>query len=265
MPIKRLVSALSLIFLSVFAIVFRPMCAFCVTFLIALGLYEFFNMVEKKGIPIYKYVGIAIGVTIPLSIFFKFEPTKSWELLFMVLVLLSITILQFRRPYNKDAIVGMSTTIFGILYIAWFFSFVLKLRISFPQGVKLLAMLVWITKTTDIGAYLIGSRFGKTPLIPRISPGKTVEGAIGGIIFSVLASVATKPWVPFSYLQLVIFGVVLSVLAQFGDLSESLIKRDCQVKDSGNLFPGMGGVLDAIDSLLFTAPIFYFYISSILK
>lgn len=265
MPVRRLISAILLIGFATLAIIFKIVCAFSVTILIILGLYEFFNMVEKKGIPIYKYVGIGIGAIIPLSIFFSFEPTKSWELVFMALVLLTIIIIQFRRPYNKDAVVGISTTIFGILYIAWFFSFVLKLRIQFPDGIKLLASLVWITKTTDIGAYLIGVKFGKTPLMARISPGKTVEGAIGGIIFSVLASIAIKPWIPFSYLHLIILGIILSILAQLGDLSESLIKRDCQVKDSGNIFPGMGGVLDAIDSLLFTAPMFYFYISSILR
>jgi phosphatidate cytidylyltransferase len=115
-------------------------------------------------------------------------------------------------------------------------------------------------------------RFGKTPLIPRISPKKSVEGAIGGLIFSVLGALASRMFlspalvyrtgVNLGYLHLLFIGIFLGILGQLGDLSESLMKRDCQVKDSSGLFPGLGGILDLIDSLLFTAPAFYFYLSS---
>ncbi|MFH0858625.1 MAG: phosphatidate cytidylyltransferase [Candidatus Omnitrophota bacterium] len=108
-------------------------------------------------------------------------------------------------------------------------------------------------------------RFGKTPLIPRISPKKSVEGAVGGVIFSVLGALICKSFLPFSYMHLLILGVLLSVLGQLGDLSESLIKRDCQIKDSGSAIPGIGGVLDLLDSLIFTAPAFYFYMSIVSK
>jgi phosphatidate cytidylyltransferase len=128
-----------------------------------------------------------------------------------------------------------------------------------------LTTVLLITKLGDIGAYLVGIRFGKTPLIPHISPNKSVEGAVGGLIFSILGALASKIFLNLSYLHMMILGLFLGILAQLGDLSESLIKRDCQVKDSGNLVPGMGGLLDIIDSLLFTGPAFYFYMSIILK
>lgn len=228
---------------------------------IGLGLYEFFTMIEKKGVRIYKYFGIGVGLIIPLSIIFRFEPTKSWELLFIVLALLFLIIMQFRRRNNDGSIVDISTTLFGILYVSWFLSFMIKIRYM-ENGFGLFWAVIFITKLGDIGAFLIGSRFGKTPLIPRISPKKSVEGAIGGLIFSVAGALVSKPFLNLSYFYLIILGLALGVLAQLGDLSESLIKRDCQVKDSGTVLPGMGGVLDVLDSLLFTAPAFYFFMMS---
>ena len=238
--------------------------AFCLTALIIGGLYEFFSLIEKKGIYIYKYFGMAIGIMIPLSIIFRFELTKSWELLFIVLALVSLFVLQFRRQDNSQAIVGISTTLFGILYISWFFSFLIKIR-YLPQGQGYLIAILLITKSSDIGAYLIGSKFGKHKLIPRISPNKSVEGSLGGLVFSSATAVVGRAFLGFSYVHAALLGLALGILAELGDLSESLIKRDCKVKDSGILFPGMGGVLDLIDSLLFTAPVFYFYMSSMLK
>jgi phosphatidate cytidylyltransferase len=133
------------------------------------------------------------------------------------------------------------------------------------EGLVLIISVIIMTKLTDIGAFFIGSRFGKTPFVPSISPKKSVEGAIGGLVFSVLGALAVEPLLHLGYLHLLFIGLALGILAQLGDLSESMLKRDCQVKDSGSIFPGMGGVLDIIDSLLFTAPVFYFYISAILK
>ncbi|MFA5145425.1 MAG: phosphatidate cytidylyltransferase [Candidatus Omnitrophota bacterium] len=240
------------------------LCGLLVAAFIIAGLYEFFTMLERKGISIYKYVGIGIGAIIPLSIVFRFEPTRKWELLCIVLILLFLIIMQFRRRQNSGAIVGISTTIFGIVYVSWLLSFLIKIR-YLEGGLGLLAAVLLITKLSDIGAYLIGMRFGKTPLIPRISPKKSVEGSIGGLVFGVSGSLAASSFLQLSFLHTISLGICLSVLAQLGDLSESLMKRDCQVKDSGNIFPGLGGVLDTIDSLLFTAPAFYFYMVLILK
>lgn len=233
-------------------------------FLTVFGLYEFFTMLERKEISIYKYVGIGLGSFIPLSIMFQFELTKKWELFFIVLALLLVTTMQFKRRQSQGAIVGISTTLFGILYVSWFLSFLVKIRLL-NNGVGFLASLLIITKLGDIGAYLVGTRFGKTPLLPRVSPNKSVEGSIGGLIFSVLGAVLCKPMLPFSLGHLFFLGLGLGTLAQLGDLSESLMKRDSQIKDSSTILPGMGGVLDVVDSVLFTAPVFYFYINIVLN
>ena len=233
------------------------------------GLYEFFYLVKRKGIPIYSYTGIIIGILIPLSIFTRFEPTDKWELLFIVLLLLLIFLMQFIRNDNTNAIIGISTTLFGILYVSWLFSFLIRIRYFLPgtDGVKLLAFILLVTKCGDMGALLIGSKFGKHPLWPRISPNKTIEGSLGSFAFSALAAILGSSLIPpqfgFSPGHIVVMGTFFGGMGQLGDLSESLIKRDCNVKDSGKFFPGLGGVLDAIDSILFSAPVFYFYISSV--
>jgi len=261
---KRIVSAALLTAIIIAAVFVQWIFDVAIIAFIVSGLYEFFTMLEKKGISIYKYFGIGMGAIIPLSILFRFELTKKWELLFIVLTLLFLIIMQFKRQKNSGVIVDISTTLFGILYISWFLSFLIKIR-HLPQGAGLLATILIITKLGDIGAYLIGVRFGKTPLIPRISPNKSVEGAIGGLVFSIMGAFVCSSFLNFRYPQLIIMGAFFGALGQLGDLSESLMKRDCQVKDSGNIFPGMGGVLDQVDSLLFTAPVFYFYMSTVLK
>lgn len=264
MLIKRIISSIILIAIVIITIRYDWFAGLVVSALIIGGLYEFFTMLEKKDITIFKYFGIVIGAIIPLSILFRFELTRSWELFFIVLVLLALILMQFRRKEHEGVIVEISTTVFGILYVSWFLSFLIKIR-YLPGGMGLLITLLLITKLGDIGAYLVGTRFGKTPLIPRISPNKSVEGAVGGLVFSILGGVASKTFVPYSYLHLLFLGGFLGILAQLGDLSESLMKRDCQIKDSSNVLPGLGGILDLVDSLIFTAPVFYFYMSIILK
>jgi len=261
---KRIISSSVLVAIIIATIFNNWMFNIVITLFTVVGLYEFFTMLEKKGIKIYKYFGIGMGVIIPLSVLSRFEPTKKWELLFIVLMLLFLIMMQFKRRENSGVIVDISTTLFGILYVSWFLSFLIKIK-YLPEGIGLLSAVLLITKLGDIGAYLIGTRFGKNPLIPRISPNKSVEGSLGGLLFSVLGALIAKPFVNFSYPHLLFIGILLGIIGQFGDLSESLIKRDCQVKDSGNILPGMGGILDQLDSLLFTAPVFYFYLSIILQ
>jgi phosphatidate cytidylyltransferase len=261
---KRIATSIALsIFL--FATVFIDwLCGLMVTAFIVAGLLEFFNMLEKKSINNYKYFGTAMGALIPLSIVHRFELTRSWEVFFIVVALLSLILMQFRRRESEGVVVSISTTVFGILYVSWFLSFLIKIR-YLQGGLWLFFTVILITKLGDIGAYLIGMRFGKTPLIPRISPKKSVEGSIGGLVFSLAGALICRDFLKLSLPQAAIAGVLFGILAQLGDLSESLMKRDCQVKDSGFLLPGMGGVLDLADSLIFTAPAFYFYMSFILK
>ena len=253
------------------AVVYDWLFISVIVLLTAGGLYEFFYLVKKKDIPIYSYTGLFIGVLIPLSIFTHFEPTKNWELLFVVIGFLLILLLQFTRQDNRNAILGLSTTLFGVLYVSWFFSFLVKIRMMLPgiDGVKLVAFILLVTKSGDIGALLIGSRLGRNPLLPKVSPSKSVEGTVGALLVSSCVAVIFRSFLPaeidFPLWQIFLMGAFFGGLGQLGDLSESLIKRDCGVKDSGKFMPGMGGVLDIIDSLLFSAPAFYLYMSLTLK
>ena len=231
------------------------------------GLYEFFYLIKKKGIPIYSYTGLFIGLMIPLLTFFRFEPTRGWELLFILFALLAIFFMQFMRDNNENAIVGISTTLFGVIYVSWFFSFLVKVRFLLPgpDGIKLLGFILLVTKCGDMGALLVGSYFGKHPLLPRVSPSKTIEGSLGSFAASVLAAVLGRHLIPdifqFSIWHIALMGLFFGGMGQIGDMSESLIKRDCHVKDSGKMLPALGGALDAIDSLLFSVPVFYYYMS----
>jgi len=261
---RRIITSLGLLVVLFVFMYIDWLCALLITVFIILGLYEFFNMLQNKGIKPYRFFGFAVGTLIPLSLVFRFELTKNWELFCIVLALLFLLIMQLRRRQNAGMVVEISTTLFGIVYISWFLSFLIRIRYM-TDGLGLLLAVLIITKLGDIGAYLVGSRFGKTPLLPLVSPNKSLEGAIGGLVFSVLGAFASKFLIDFHPWHLVFLGCVLGILGQLGDLSESLMKRDCQVKDSGRILPGMGGVLDFIDSMLFTSPVFYFYMSIVLN
>ena len=205
MTARRVISALFLIALTIVGILVDWVFITLVVLLTISGLYEFFSLVERKGIQIYKYFGIVVGSVIPLSIYFKFELTTGWELLFIVLLLIIIFLLQFSRKDSRGAVEGISTLVFGILYIAWLFSFIIKIR-YLPNGMSLIASLLLITKSGDIGAYLVGTRWARHTLIARISPRKSIERTAGGFILSALAAVASKVSLySFSYFPLFIF------------------------------------------------------------
>ena len=156
------------------------------------------------------------------------------------------------------------------MYVPWLLNFIQKIQF-FPgiDGKYFLLYFVLVTKFSDMGAYAVGSLIGKHKMIPRISPAKTWEGFFGAILVSTGASLAFVHFfgakmVGMNYLHAIVLGVVLSVTAVIGDLIESLFKREAGVKDSGALFPGIGGILDLLDSLLFNAPIMYLYLRHII-
>jgi len=266
MFISRLISSiviLSFVGLTIFVFSNWFFCLL-VMLMIAAGLFEFYSMLEKKGVLAYKYFGILLGTAIPLSIYLDFRLTSGWEFLFITAACLIIFVMQLTRGDTHQAVLSVSTTIFGILYISWFFSFVIRLKL-FPGGAGLVAFLVLVTKASDMGAYIFGSLFGRHALIHRISPKKTWEGALSGFFSSIIIAYLCSGLVPqIPYSHILYLGAFLGVIGQIGDLYESLLKRDCQAKDAGRIFPGLGGMLDIIDSIIFTAPIFYFYIKYIL-
>ncbi|MFH1665289.1 MAG: phosphatidate cytidylyltransferase [Candidatus Omnitrophota bacterium] len=235
---------------------------------IVLGQMEFFRLVANRGIFIYRYFGTVAGGLIPVVIFMSssgWPELKNLEPLLIVAASLLAFTLQFTRTDNaRDHLISTALTLFALFYISWFFSFFIKLKLL-ENGANLVAFLVAVTKSADIGAYVIGARFGKNELIPRISPKKTREGTLGGILVSMIVAVTLGRYLTgFSFPHLLILGFTLATIGQVGDLAESLIKRDCNAKDSGSYLAGIGGILDLIDSLLFTAPVFYFYVKTIL-
>ncbi|MGH7197383.1 MAG: phosphatidate cytidylyltransferase [Candidatus Omnitrophota bacterium] len=232
-----------------------------VALFIGIALYEFFGLLKKTGVPVYRVFGVALGVSIPIIVYAELGHTQSGEILFIILGCLFLFLLQFFHKDHSQALVGISLTLFGILYISWFLSFVIKIRFL-EGGVLWVTYLVAVTKAADVGAYAIGTLFGRHSLIPHISPKKSVEGTLAGILVSVLVSVAMTGLLPvkFSVLHAAVAGLLIGGVGQIGDLSESLMKRFCNAKDSGDLLPGMGGFLDMLDSILFTAPILYFHL-----
>jgi phosphatidate cytidylyltransferase len=156
----------------------------------------------------------------------------------------------------------VSVSVFGIIYVAWFFSYLIKIKLL-PDGAAWVAYTILIVKGGDMAAYFVGKKFGKTKLLEHVSPKKSIEGAIGQMVATIGLSVGSALYLHVSPVHLLILGTAVGLLALLGDLAESLIKRDAGVKDSGNI-PGLGGVLDVIDSLLFTIPVVYFYLTMVL-
>lgn len=263
--LQRAAVSVILILAVVIVIYTFPIWLFCAVIALFIGLaqYEFFKMAGVRGIFAYKYFGAVMGSLIPVVIFLGdgFPELKNLEPILIVAASLIAFTMQFMRKDNaRDHLVSMALTLFSLLYIGWFFSFFMKIKLL-DNGSDLVLFLIMSTKSADIGAYLVGNFAGRKELIPRISPKKTREGTMGGIMSGLIVTLILGQFITdFPITHLIVLGVVLAVLGQVGDLAESLIKRDCGVKDSGAYLGGIGGVLDLIDSLLFTAPVFYFYL-----
>lgn len=265
--LKRAVMSSVLLAAVAVVIYFFPNWLFCAVIALIIGVsqYEFFRMVERKGIFVYRYFGAVAGSLIPVVIFMGvgLPGLKNLEPIMIVTASLLVLTMHFTRKDNaRDHLVSMALTLFALLYIGWFFSFFMKIKLL-DNGANLVAFVVLVTKSADIGAYVTGTFIGRNELIPRISPKKTKEGTIGGVFFSLIAAVAAGSFITdLSIFHLLVLGGLMAVLGQVGDLAESLIKRDCGVKDSATYLAGIGGVFDLIDSLLFTAPVFYFYVKT---
>lgn len=258
---RRIFSSLVLATVAYYSIVLYPLCGIMTSLLTFLGLYEFFYMIEKKGVKMFKAFGLLVGLFIPITIYFQLSMKEGWQFLFVVIGLFLLFLIELTKKEAYQPVLSISATVFGILYIAWCFSFVLRIR-QMEEGIILTAFLVIVTKSSDIGAYLWGRKFGKTPLLERVSPKKSLEGAVGGFFTALAVGMIFSLFVKsLDFWEKFFLVIILAIISQLGDLFESLIKRDCQVKDSGKLLPGMGGILDVIDSLIFTAPTFYLYIT----
>ena len=253
------------------------------------GLLEFYGMVEESSLPRFKWLGLAGGVTLVSTQFIYLsglakaqlgEPTMGGaaELELGVFAVLLLALLV-RRVFAHPApplfsMVGH--TMLGVLYVSWLLGFLLKIYfLATPTGAGFdpgycLLFFILATKCSDIGAFLLGSMIGRHKMIPKVSPAKTWEGLVGALLLSTTAAMLMAHYWGaaklggMTPLHAVALGPLLGVGAVLGDLVESVLKRDSGVKDSGSFFPGIGGILDLLDSLLFNAPLMFLYLRLVL-
>jgi phosphatidate cytidylyltransferase len=233
---------------------------------IGIGTYEFFGMLEARKLAPYKTLGTFCALLLGLT---AYHQSSLFTYLILTILLLALSISELSRCKNEQAINNISATIFGAMYVGWLMSHLVLLRelpfamdqpYSSGTGYALLPFV--LTWSCDSVAYFFGTKFGKHKLMPRISPGKSWEGAVAGGCAAVIAAFVYQQWYAhfLSWFDCVVLGAFTGVLAQVGDLVESLLKRDAEVKDVSATIPGHGGVLDRFDSLLFTAPMMYYYL-----
>jgi phosphatidate cytidylyltransferase len=247
---------------------------------------EYFQMMRSAKVACFPRFGmaLAIGYSGVLYAFLMMGRELPQELdgIAVFLAVAGPFALQLRYPIRGiEALLAVAASLLGFVYIAFLFNFAARLTFSLPDagtaqgfvstsGAFLLLWLLAVTKFTDMGAYIVGSLIGRHKMIPHVSPGKTWEGFGGALIFSQLAGCGLYALFPE---HLAIFhhwghvaavGFLLAILAVIGDLAESVLKRAIHAKDSGSMLPGIGGSLDLIDSICFTAPALYFYVKWVL-
>ncbi len=268
--LPRLLSSALLIGVLVSTIYFSKtywyLCLAVCEVIVFFGLREALDLLQAKGVKIFRGYTLAGGMAILAAIFFNtFPQNRDGDLVLAVLFAWCIGL--FFIVARQKAIQGAMHTLFSsvaaILYVVFLFGSLLK--INYLQGVdgRCYLLFTFITVyAADISAYAVGSVWGKRPLAPAISPRKTQEGAAAAIAGAALAAIIAK----FLFLQelpvmhALFLGLLIGIVSQVGDLWESLLKRDAQVKDSGHSIPGMGGVLDLMDGLLFCGPLVYLYL-----
>lgn len=264
---KRFISgAIFVLMLVLIMLVEIPLVDTILVFILSIiGIYEYnkaFKNTEYKPISWMGYIG-CFGLFITGGLI---DDANKVMLLKIAVPTLIISLFMYMILTNlKRTIIDVAITVFSLLYIPFMFSFI-KLILAMENGRILIWYVFLGAFASDTFAYLIGSKFGKTKLCPDISPKKTVEGSIGGILgvvvaYCILNFIAGKYFsMNIDYYIIIIAGVISGIAGQFGDLSASAIKRFCGVKDFGNLIPGHGGILDRFDSVLFVAPVIYIFL-----
>ena len=258
----------------------------------ALGAWELFRMARAGGTDPLDALGIPLAAALPLYAHFQeldtFERLRiagQWSpnapALGAVAVLAVLAVAIWTRGVAGRPLASVAITVFGVLYTGGMLSFGYLLRyhdyvVGPASGTAMVGLPMVLTWASDIGAYFVGRTLGKKKLIPSVSPGKTVAGAVGALVVTAIASWAYVRWVLHMHAMLglvafgsalagaVLFGLLVSVAAQVGDLAESLLKREANVKDSSRLLPGHGGILDRFDSLLFVLPLSYLLLGALL-
>ena len=286
--LPRLISTLILWGALVVAYILRSEVAFAFMISIpALGsLWEYFALLKSGGISHHRGMGMTAAVVLIGMTFWVLHSTDFFrqfaifplETLVMAFLVMALFLREYgRNDPGRATAEAITFTLFGVVYIPWLFLFMAKLLYLTPRspdghltGQYLVLFVVAVTKFTDVGAFLGGSIFGRTPFFPHISPKKTCEGILAGIVLGVLVGIGVFHFFahqlpPFSMNLVCGLSFLIAIAGVAGDLAESLLKRSVQSKDSGHALPGIGGGLDLIDSLLFTLPLFYFLLIFLLR
>ena len=232
------------------------------------GLFEFFSLTKKMELKADAGVGY-IGAAVITFAFAVDAPSKAPDLLFLAIALFVIAVLisqtfRFLKDFTK-MLAGVGVTLLAVFYLAFLGGFLIAMRVGFENvpglSTKLLLFFFIVIFASDVGAYFVGKAIGKTKLVPNISPGKTWEGLIGGIVAAVAAAaVCTATFFPeLPYKFSLPLAAIMAIVGVLGDLAESAIKRGAGAKDAATILPGHGGLLDRLDSLLFNAPILYYF------
>ena len=234
---------------------------------VSLGLIEFYRMMERRGLRPYLRLGIAAALGL---LWVCYRPDTPHVGFLMAAVLLLVLALELRRPEARQRVEDMAVTCFGVLYVGWLSAHLVLLRelpwragTSYAEGASFVLLAFFVTWSCDSGAYAIGRLFGRNRPWTHISPRKSVEGAIGGLVAACAAAFIARAWFA-HYLAVrdaIVLGFLVGVFAQVGDLVESLLKRDTDHGDSSDLIPGHGGILDRFDSLYFAAPLVVYYLA----
>ncbi len=269
---KRVLSALVIVPLLLY-IFFKGgwLFVFLIELAILLGVNEYFSMVEQKGLMPKRLIG-TVGALLIGGVAYL----GQLDYMAVAVTLLAMLVLadQVRGMDIRTGITSSAVTLFGMVYIGWMLSHAILLRFpahhSDRMGIFFVILALAGTFLADAGAFFTGRAYGRRKLSPIISPGKTMEGALGGLIAGTAGVLATKLvfdwWIlpepgtgmPFYYCLLL--GPVLALVSIAGDLFESMIKRDAGIKDSGNVIPGHGGIMDRLDSLLLAIPVTYYFL-----
>lgn len=230
----------------------------------AMATFEFYRIARSNKVQPFTYFGIVCSVIfVANSYYIAYVPNPYPFTLGILLAFITVIPLIWALfRHNKDSsFASWSWTVSGILYIGWLLSFYILTR-SLDQGKWWIYLILACSALSDVFAYAVGSTVGKHALAASISPGKTWEGAAGGMAASIIFAFIISIWfnLPLNYWQIAVAGVIIGVFSLLGDLVESLLKRNLNVKDTGHLLPGHGGILDRIDSHLLISPIAYYLI-----
>jgi phosphatidate cytidylyltransferase len=259
------------------ALPFTGAVAICAT----VGAWEYFSMLYERNFRPSKELAYIAVVLLQLAAWSVSRGYLSGFLPGLLAVLVIATLIHQVLRRDPEPLANIGVTFLGVVYIGWLFSYLIFLRsipgsifvplpflswfgIAQPEmarGAWMVLYVIAVTWSTDTGAYFVGSKLGKRPLAPSLSPKKSYEGAIGGLAAATIMSLAWGTWIGLPWYHCALLGPVIGILGQVGDLCESALKRDLGVKDFGKLLPGHGGILDRFDSLLFTAPVAYYYLS----